>query len=106
MTSRSRALRIAFALALFALSPSTAAAGAWLLPPGDWASDIRGTFFNADTYYNVDGEQLIRAWVCADPAPRDVSLEVVRGSHRWNVTYRPPVGMDPASQTAVTRGAA
>lgn len=57
MTSRSRALRIAFALALFALSPSTAAAGAWLLPPGDWASDIRGTFFNADTYYDVDGER-------------------------------------------------
>jgi ectoine hydroxylase-related dioxygenase (phytanoyl-CoA dioxygenase family) len=61
------------------------------------AGPIFPSAWHQDTcYYNVDGEQLIRAWVCADPAPRDVSLEVVRGSHRWNVTYRPPVGMDPA----------
>lgn len=51
-------------------------------------------------YYNVDGTQLIRAWVCADSAPRNVSLEVLRGSHLWNVTYRPPVGMNPVSDPA------
>jgi hypothetical protein len=56
MTSSLRALR--FALVLAALLPSTAFAGAWLLPPGDWASDIRGTFFNADTYRNADGDRV------------------------------------------------
>lgn len=55
MTSTLRALRLA--LALSALLPSTALAGAWLLPPGDWSSEIRGTFFNADTYRNADGER-------------------------------------------------
>lgn len=49
------------------------------------------------SYYNIDGDQVIRAWVCVDPVPREASIEVVRGSHRWNITYRPPVGMDPAS---------
>jgi len=62
------------------------------------AGEISQSAWHQDTsYYNVDGHQLIRAWVCADPAPRNVSLEVVRGSHRWNITYRPPVGMDPAT---------
>jgi ectoine hydroxylase-related dioxygenase (phytanoyl-CoA dioxygenase family) len=57
---------------------------------------IAESAWHQDTcYYNVEGEQLIRAWVCADPTPRDASLEVVRGSHLWNITYRPPVGQDP-----------
>jgi hypothetical protein len=56
MISRTRGLRLALALALSTL-PSTAAAGAWLLPPGDWSSDVRGTFFSADTYYDLDGER-------------------------------------------------
>ncbi len=60
------------------------------------AGEIVPSAWHQDTsYYNVDGHQLVRAWVCVDPAPRDVSLEVVRGSHRWNITYRPPVGLDP-----------
>lgn len=62
------------------------------------AGKIVPTPWHQDTcYYNVDGHDLIRAWVCVDPVPRDASLEVVRGSHRWNVTYRPVVGRDPAS---------
>ncbi|MAI53160.1 MAG: hypothetical protein CBC55_01645 [Gammaproteobacteria bacterium TMED95] len=62
-------------------------------PPGP----IFPSAWHQDTsYYNIEGHQVIRAWVCADPAPRDVSIEVVRGSHLWNITYRPPVGMDPA----------
>jgi hypothetical protein len=55
MTSSVRALR--FALVLSALLPSTALAGAWLLPPGDWSTEIRGSFFNADTYRNIDGDR-------------------------------------------------
>ncbi len=62
---------------------------AGMMAPSAWHQDT--------CYYNVDGQQLIRAWVCADPAPREVSLEILRGSHLWNVTYRPPVGLDPAN---------
>ena len=65
---------------------------AGLIAPSAWHQDT--------CYYNIDGHELVRAWVCADPAPRNVSLEVVRGSHKWNVTYRPPVGMDPAEDPA------
>jgi ectoine hydroxylase-related dioxygenase (phytanoyl-CoA dioxygenase family) len=59
-----------------------------MLAPSAWHQDT--------CYYNVDGHELVRAWVCVDPVPREASLEVIRGSHMWNVTYRPPVGMDPA----------
>lgn len=62
---------------------------AGMIAPSAWHQDT--------CYYNVEGHELVRAWVCADPVPRDVSLEVLRGSHLWNVTYRPPVGLDPAS---------
>ena len=62
------------------------------------AGRIAPSAWHQDTcYYNVDGHQLVRAWVCADPVPRDASIEVIRGSHLWNITYRPPVGMDPAT---------
>ena len=62
------------------------------------AGRIAPSAWHQDTcYYNVDGHQLVRAWVCCDPVPREASLEVVRGSHLWNVTYRPPVGRDPQS---------
>ena len=62
---------------------------AGLIAPSAWHQDT--------CYYNVDGHQLVRSWVCVDPVPREASLEVVRGSHLWNITYRPPVGMDPAN---------
>ena len=54
------------------------------------------TPWHQDTcYYNLDGNDLIRAWVSPDPVPRNVSLEVVRGSHHWNITYSPLAGRDP-----------
>jgi ectoine hydroxylase-related dioxygenase (phytanoyl-CoA dioxygenase family) len=54
------------------------------------------TPWHQDTcYYNIDGDDLIRAWVSPDPVPRNVSLEIVRGSHLWNVTYSPLAGRDP-----------
>jgi hypothetical protein len=55
MTPIVRALGLALVLSSL---PSTALAGAWLLPPGDWVSEIRGTFFNADTYRNGAGERV------------------------------------------------
>ena len=61
-------------------------------PPGE----IIPTPWHQDTcYYNVEGDDLIRAWISVDPVPREASLEVVRGSHLWNVTYRPAVGKTP-----------
>ena len=60
------------------------------------AGEIMPTPWHQDTcYYNVEGHDLVRAWVCVDPVPRGASLEVVRGSHLWNVTYRPAVGKTP-----------
>jgi ectoine hydroxylase-related dioxygenase (phytanoyl-CoA dioxygenase family) len=54
------------------------------------------TQWHQDTcYYNIGGHDLIRAWVCCDPVPRNASLEIVRGSHLWNVTYSPLAGRDP-----------
>ena len=62
-------------------------------PPGE----ITPTPWHQDTcYYNIAGNDLVRAWVSPDPVPRDMSLEVVRGSHLWNVTYHTWVGRDPA----------
>lgn len=59
---------------------------AGMVPPTPWHQDT--------CYYNVDGHDLIRAWVSPDEVPRDLSVEVVRGSHRWNVTYAPLAGRD------------
>jgi ectoine hydroxylase-related dioxygenase (phytanoyl-CoA dioxygenase family) len=59
------------------------------------------TPWHQDTcYYNLDGHDLIRAWVSPDVVPRNVSLEVVRGSHMWNVTYSPLAGRDPEGDPA------
>jgi len=63
-------------------------------PPGL----VAPTPWHQDTcYYNLDGHDLIRAWVSPDPVAREVSLEVVRGSHRWNATYAPLAGRDAAA---------
>jgi ectoine hydroxylase-related dioxygenase (phytanoyl-CoA dioxygenase family) len=54
------------------------------------------TAWHQDTcYYNIAGHDLIRAWISPDPVPRNLSLEVVRGSHHWNATYSPLAGRDP-----------
>ena len=71
------------------------------LPPTPWHQDT--------CYYNLEGQDLIRAWASPDPVPREASLEVVRGSHRWNVTYAPLAGRDPekdeAAQAEISKAA-
>jgi ectoine hydroxylase-related dioxygenase (phytanoyl-CoA dioxygenase family) len=57
------------------------------IPPTPWHQDT--------CYYNVEGHQLIRTWVSPDPVPREASIEIVRGSHLWNITYRALAGRDP-----------
>lgn len=60
--------------------------------------DTIPTPWHQDTcYYNITGNDLVRAWVSPDIVPRDRGIEVIRGSHLWNVTYRPWVGRDPTS---------
>jgi ectoine hydroxylase-related dioxygenase (phytanoyl-CoA dioxygenase family) len=60
------------------------------------------TDWHQDTaYLNVEGHDLIRVWTPCDPVPRELAIEVVRGSHRWNVTYRtniPEAARQPAAQ--------
>ena len=61
------------------------------------AGPIDPTPWHQDTsYYNIDGHDVIRAWISPDSVPRHASVEVVRGSHLWNVTYSPLAGRDPA----------
>jgi ectoine hydroxylase-related dioxygenase (phytanoyl-CoA dioxygenase family) len=48
------------------------------------------TPWHQDTpFLRVRGEQLIRLWLPCDYSPRDLTVQVVRGSHRWNVVYKP-----------------
>ena len=60
---------------------------AGLIAPSAWHQDT--------CYYNLEGDQLVRTWVSPDPVPSEISIEVVRGSHLWNVTYRSLAGRDP-----------
>ena len=63
-------------------------------PPGL----VAPTPWHQDTcYYNLDGHDLIRAWVSPDEVEREVSVEVVKGSHLWNATYAPLAGRDAAT---------
>ncbi len=46
------------------------------------------TPWHQDTpFLQVRGAQMARVWTSCDPSPRNVTVEVVRGSHMWNVVY-------------------
>jgi len=52
------------------------------------AGRIVPTPWHQDTpFLCVRGMDMARVWVSCDPSPRQVTLQVVRGSHRWNVIY-------------------
>ncbi len=54
---------------------------------------VIATPWHQDTpYLRVRGDDMVRIWVTADYSPRDLSLQLVRGSHRWNVIYDPRLG--------------
>lgn len=51
------------------------------------------TPWHQDTpYMKVRGCDMVRVWVTADPSPRELTLKIIRGSHRWNVIYSPRLG--------------
>lgn len=49
---------------------------------------VAETPWHQDTAYGpFDGHNIVRVWMPVDPVPRATTIEVVRGSHRWNVEY-------------------
>lgn len=40
-------------------------------------------------YYSVDGRHMCILWLPLDPVPREVCLELVRGSHNWGRWFQP-----------------
>ena len=52
------------------------------------AGRIVPTPWHQDTpFLRVRGHDMARVWLTCDPSPRDVTLQVIRGSHLWNVVY-------------------
>jgi ectoine hydroxylase-related dioxygenase (phytanoyl-CoA dioxygenase family) len=46
------------------------------------------TPWHQDTpFLRVRGHDMARVWLCCDSSPADLTVQVVRGSHLWNVTY-------------------
>ncbi len=49
------------------------------------------TPWHQDTaFLRVRGHDMARVWLSRDPSPRDVTVQVVRGSHLWNVVFDTP----------------
>ncbi len=50
------------------------------------------TPWHQDTpYLRVRGDDMVRVWVCADYSPKDLTLKVIRGSHRWGIVFDPRI---------------
>jgi hypothetical protein len=51
------------------------------------------TPWHQDTpFLRVRGYDMCRVWLTADPSPADITVQMVRGSHRWNVVYSTGTG--------------
>lgn len=51
---------------------------------------ILPTPWHQDTpFLRVRGQDLIRLWIPCDFSPKELTVQVVRGSHRWNTVYSP-----------------
>ena len=49
------------------------------------------TPWHQDTaFLRVRGHDMARVWLSCDPSPPDVTVQVVRGSHLWNVVFDTP----------------
>lgn len=63
-----------------------------------WVKD-RGTpkrtrWHQDQPYYSVDGDQFCVIWLPLDPVPKEVCLELIRGSHRWGRWFQPELTRD------------
>jgi len=46
------------------------------------------TPWHQDTaFLRVRGQDMCRVWLTCDDSPADITVQLVRGSHRWNVVY-------------------
>jgi hypothetical protein len=46
------------------------------------------TPWHQDTpFLRVRGYDMCRVWLTCDPSPADITVQMLRGSHRWNVVY-------------------
>jgi ectoine hydroxylase-related dioxygenase (phytanoyl-CoA dioxygenase family) len=51
------------------------------------------TPWHQDTpFLRLRGYDMCRVWLTADYSPSDITVQVVRGSHRWNVVFSPETG--------------
>jgi ectoine hydroxylase-related dioxygenase (phytanoyl-CoA dioxygenase family) len=51
------------------------------------------TPWHQDTpFLRVRGFDMCRVWLTCDPSPADITVQMVRGSHRWNVVYSTETG--------------
>lgn len=48
-------------------------------------------------YYCVDGEQTVSFWMPLDPVPLETSLQIIKGSHRWERLVLPVKWLSDAS---------
>lgn len=52
------------------------------------SGQVPETPWHQDTVYGfLNGPNIVRVWIPVDHAPRQTSIEVVRGSHLWNIEY-------------------
>lgn len=51
------------------------------MKPSSWHQD--------QPYYCVEGQQIVVLWSPLDPCPATVSLQCVKGSHKWGRAFRP-----------------
>lgn len=52
------------------------------------SGEVAETPWHQDTPYGfLNGPNIVRVWIPVDHVPRQTSIEVVRGSHLWNVEY-------------------
>ena len=69
------------------------------------AGSIIPTPWHQDTpFLRVRGDDMIRVWVTPDFSPKEISLQIVRGSHRWGVVFDPRPPAAEASQIKETQG--
>jgi len=64
------------------------------------AGRVLPTPWHQDTpYLRVQGNDLVRLWVTCDPSPRATTVRVLKGSHLWNVVYRPVTATSEVRET-------
>jgi len=67
--------------------------------------EIIPTPWHQDTpYLRLRGDDMIRVWVTADYSPRELSLQIVRGSHRWGIVFDPGISGEKNETIKETSG--